>query len=94
MHDQVPEFMLVLIVSGYLIIAFQFWSLLSSSGKAKKALLELISIFILCSVCGYLSRIVLIPVWLLNGLHCVLILFTYAFVFRHQASEIVKALND
>lgn len=96
MHEHnVPEIILVLIVVGYLVISAQFYIAARNTqgNEGKKALFLLLGIFILCSIAGYLPRIIGLPFAFEVGVHCALMLATWWFIFTNQAALIIKALR-
>lgn len=96
-HHQVPEFLLVIIIIGYLVIAGQFFRGLSivrpEARRARLGIFALVSIFILCSGSGYVPSLVRVPDWLHTTTHFVLAVATWAFIGTREASRISAALK-
>ena len=94
MHD-IPDVIIAGIVFGYVVIAVQFY--LASRGEpdsaGRRALWLLLGIFILCSVAGYLPRLIGLPHAFEIAVHTALVLITWWFIFTNQASLIIKALR-
>lgn len=97
-----------LIVFFYLVIAWQFWDARSNPNigvnggeKAKKALGELVAIFVLCAVSGYVPKLVfkmfpeavpsLWPVMFFS--HVALAGWAGRYAMGRQASHIMARLN-
>lgn len=96
-HDHIPAFILVGIIIGYLVIAWQFRGLWtkteSKQSKAKLSLGLLIAVFVLCAISGYAPRIIEFPLVVHLATHCVLLTATWWFILTRQASKIAKALE-
>lgn len=94
-HDNIPTPILIIIMIGYLIIAIQFGLDLRKQPRSegRTGLITIISIFILCSICGYLPNLIPIPHEALLVAHCVLALSTWRFILTRQASIIAKSLK-
>ena len=95
MGHEIPAIMIVLIVTGYIVIACQFFMAArhTQQSEGRKALFLLVGIFVLCALCGYLPRLWLIPSVFEVSLHVALIIATWWFVFTNQAALIIKALR-
>lgn len=95
MHSAVPAVILAAIVVGYLVIAVQFY--LASRGEednaGRRALWLLLGIFILCSLAGYMPRLIGLPFAAEVAIHLALVLVTWWFIFTNQAALIMKALR-
>ena len=98
MTHNVTPVILVLIISGYLMIAWQFrslWVSLKGNQKARHALAYLIAIFMLCSFCGYFSHFLPKSYELIiNIAHIILAFFTWVYIFTNQASIVLRLLKD
>jgi heme A synthase len=81
------------IIFAYLVIAWQFWHRRNGDRRARQALNQLIAIFVLCSFCGYLPRLLHFPTWLLAALHFALLICAWAYVAARQADSISDALR-
>lgn len=94
MHN-VPTFVISMIVIGYLVIAGQFFiaSRSTASNQGKRALFILLSIFILCAICGYLPRLLSVSAHVELVTHVSLVVMTWWFIFTNQAAHIMKALR-
>jgi glycerol-3-phosphate acyltransferase PlsY len=60
-HDQsvLIDALLLIIIIAYLGIAYQFWvRRKGTSGRATRALGQLVVIFVFCAVCGYVPRLI------------------------------------
>ena len=95
MHDMIPSPMIILIIVGYLVIAFQFYreAKKSEGNKGKKAMFLLLGIFVLCTFAGYLPQLITMPFVVELAIHTALILATWWFIFTNQAALIMKALK-
>ena len=97
MHDHVPSFLLVAIIIAYFVIAWQFRGLWkkteSKKAKAKFGLALLIAVFVLCSLSGYLPRVVSIPILLQDASHVILAVASWWFILTRQAARIAEALE-
>lgn len=80
------------IVFAYLVIAWQFWHRRNGDPKARKALNQLVGIFVLCSFAGYVPRLFHFPDWALLVIHGALFACAWAYVSARQADTILDAL--
>lgn len=87
------EVMLAGIILAYVMIALQFWLRRNGERRARRALSQLFAIFILCSLCGYLPRLVPFPTWLLVALHALLFIVAWLYAAARQADVISDALR-
>ena len=101
------QFSLVIIVLGYLVIAFQFWlarkhkpagstSPLNREElqhRARRAFLQLMLIFIFCAISGYFPRLIHFEDWLFVGVHLVLASATWWYILSRQAEIIAEAMS-
>lgn len=99
MHDHpepVMQLFLVAIVSGYIIIAYQWFRLMvrTRMNYAKWALSFLIWIFLLCAMSGYAPGFLPIPYWMQIVSHGLLVIFTWAFIFTKQIHYIHRVLEN
>lgn len=94
-HHWVPAIIILFIVILYLIIAFQFKGLIKShwNREAKRALLYLIWIFVLCAASWYLPAIVPVPHIIALISHIALILVSIVYIITNQARHIANALK-
>jgi len=97
MHDHVPHFLLIAIIVSYLVIAWQFRGLWkktdSKNARAKTGLALLIAVFVLCSMSGYLPRVIHMPILIQDAFHVVLALASWWFILTRQAARIAEALE-
>jgi hypothetical protein len=95
-HEQNLLFdaLLLIIITAYLGIAFQFWTRRrTTNGRATTALAQLVVIFVFCAICGYLPRLVEIPVPLLLGAHLVLAASAWTYLFAGQVDRLSVAVD-
>lgn len=86
--------LLLIIITAYLGIAFQFWTRRrSSTGRATTALAQLVVIFVFCAVCGYLPRLVPVPMSLLLLAHVILAASAWAYLFSGQVDRLSIAVD-
>lgn len=97
---------LVGIIFGYLLIAWQFWNASKPIAarpmarvdaelleeRARTAFKQLMLIFILCSMSGYIPRLVKVPDWAFVFLHGSLFFATWWYVLSRQAVVIAEAM--
>jgi hypothetical protein len=94
---------LVGIILGYMLIAVQFYGRFlevrrhasayqNVSSAPASAFLQLMGIFILCSLTGYLPRLFSFPAPLFVGMHVVLALWTWGYILSRSAERIATAL--
>ena len=87
----------ILIPFFYSIIAFQFLIAFNSckkDKKAKKSLLYLVFIFVMCMISGYLSDLINLNKIFVLTAHVILIISCILFILTNQSNVIVKALKD
>jgi hypothetical protein len=95
-HEQtlVVDGLLLIIIIAYLGIAFQFWARRRGvGGRATTALSQLVIIFVFCAFCGYLPRLIEIPMPLLIGAHVVLATAAWAYFFSGQVDRLSLAVD-
>lgn len=93
--------LLVGIIVGYLIIAWQFWRHSRNDhmgaappvGSARSAFVRLMTIFILCSLCGYIPRLIPVPIPVMVFLHIALFAVTWRYILGRQVVLIAGALS-
>jgi hypothetical protein len=86
--------LLLIIITAYLGIAFQFWTRRRmTSGRATTALAQLVVIFVFCALCGYLPRLVDIPMPLLLTAHLVLAASAWTYLFAGQVDRLTVAVD-
>lgn len=95
-HEQslILEGLLVIIVTAYLGIAFQFWTRRrTTSGRATTALAQLVVIFVFCAICGYLPRLMEVPMPALLGAHLILAASAWTYLFAGQVDRLSVAVD-
>lgn len=94
--DHSIHFSHLLVVIGYVVIGVQFLlevRRVKHNWRQKASLIFLVGIFILCGVTRVFMDIGLTSVFV-EGLHWVLVVFTWAYVLTGQTSVIVHGFND
>jgi hypothetical protein len=95
-HEQnlILDALLLIIITAYLGIAFQFWTRRRlTNGRATTALAQLVVIFVFCAICGYLPRLIEIPLPLLLGAHLVLAASAWTYLFAGQVDRLSVAVD-
>jgi hypothetical protein len=86
--------LLVTIIVAYLGIAYQFWTRRrEAQGRATRALVQLVVIFVFCAVCGYVPRLLEIPAPLLLAAHAVLAVAAWAYMLSGQIDRLALAVD-
>jgi hypothetical protein len=86
--------LLLIIITAYLGIAFQFWTRRRmTSGRATTALAQLVVIFVFCAICGYLPRLVEVPMPLLLAAHLILAASAWTYLFAGQVDRLSVAVD-
>jgi hypothetical protein len=100
---------IALIIVGYLIIAFQFWLAKKSHGsgapmagvsavflreRAGRAFMQLLVIFILCGLSGYVPRLISVPINLFILTHVLLAAAAWRYILSRQAVIIAVAMSS
>jgi hypothetical protein len=86
--------LLLIIITAYFGIAFQFWTRRRiASGRATTALAQLVVIFVFCAICGYLPRLIDIPLPLLLTAHIVLAVSAWTYLFAGQVDRLSVAVD-
>ena len=86
--------LLLIIIMAYFGIAFQFWTRRrSTTGRATTALAQLVVIFIFCAICGYLPRLIDVPMPLLLLAHMVLAASAWTYLFAGQVDRLSVAVD-
>ena len=86
--------LLLIIITAYLGIAFQFWTRRRmASGRATTALAQLVVIFVFCAICGYLPRLIEVPMPLLLTAHLVLAASAWTYLFAGQVDRLSIAVD-
>ena len=86
--------LLLIIITAYFGIAFQFWTRRrSTTGRATTALAQLVVIFVFCAICGYLPRLVDVPLPVLLVAHVVLAASAWAYLFAGQVDRLSLAVD-
>ncbi len=89
------EALLLIIITAYLGIAIQFWTRRRlASGRATTALSRLVVIFVFCAICGYLPRLMPVPLPLLLAAHGVLAVAAWAYMLAGQVDRLSIAVDD
>lgn len=93
------QFLLLMIVISYLLIAFQFWFRLYSlqgeqNRRARTALGQLVAIFVFCSLCGYFPRIFTMPWWIVFPMHALLAGVSWTYTMSRQIDVLSLALDE
>ena len=90
----VLDALLLIIITAYLGIAFQFWTRRRLvNGRATTALAQLVVIFVFCAICGYLPRLIAVPMPLLLLAHFVLAASAWAYLFSGQVDRLSVAVD-
>ena len=90
----VLDALLLIIITAYLGIAFQFWTRRRLvNGRATTALAQLVVIFVFCAVCGYLPRLIAVPMPLLLLAHFILAASAWAYLFSGQVDRLSVAVD-
>ena len=89
------EALLLIIITAYLGIAIQFWTRRRlARGRATTALSRLVVIFVFCAICGYLPRLVPVPLPLLLAAHGVLAVAAWAYMLAGQVDRLSIAVDE
>ena len=90
----VLDALLLIIITAYLGIAFQFWTRRRLvNGHATTALAQLVVIFVFCAICGYLPRLIPVPLPLLLLAHFILAGCAWAYLFSGQVDRLSVAVD-
>lgn len=99
MHThEIPPIILIFIASGYWVIGLQFYKLTRDNNinaDGKKALIELLFIFLTCSFSGYLSHFV--PSKYNNYVvfvHIILGALAWRYAIRNEAAIVIKNIKE
>jgi hypothetical protein len=86
--------LLITIIVAYLGIAYQFWTRRKgANGRATRALGQLVIIFVFCAICGYIPRLVEIPLVVLLLAHAVLAAAAWAYLMSGQVDRLILAVD-
>jgi hypothetical protein len=90
------EAMLLIIVVAYIGIAIQFWTRRRTAveGQASTALGRLVVIFVFCAICGYLPRLISIPIPLLLLAHGILATSAWVYMLAGQVDRLSVAVDN
>ena len=92
--EPIVDGLLLTIIIAYLGIAYQFWTRRRGvNGRATRALSQLVVIFVFCTVCGYLPRLVEIPATALLAAHAVLAGAAWAYLLAGQVDRLSVAVD-
>lgn len=95
---EAPTILLLSIVTGYIVIAWQFRALHDATSRAARSLKLMIATFLLCAMSGYIPTLLAragvdYPHWAHLATHGLLVASTWAFILTRQAEELRKALD-
>jgi hypothetical protein len=86
--------LLLIIIIAYLGIAYQFWvRRKGTSGRATRALGQLVVIFVFCAVCGYVPRLIELPPTAILVAHVILATAAWAYMFSGGVDRLTLALD-